>query len=167
MGIVYPLPPMQGFYWQGIASIRATLRQQIMAEKETEKKKDPARIPGMKVRGIPYTHGLYTEIDINTIDRRTKLGITIKNLQKQLREYVGQTTTASELLIHRVVYKTIKLSLYESFSLENIEHKEADHYLPMANSLRLDLVALASMAGKPKAPDLNEYINAKYGDNKK
>jgi hypothetical protein len=109
-------------------------------------------------------HGLYLTIDLSGIDSRTKTGRMIKGLKKELRLFVGDTSTASELLIHRIVYKTIKLSLYETTSLMNPQNSEAGHYLPMANSLRLDLQALAGMAGQKKAPDLQGYLDAIYNE---
>jgi len=112
----------------------------------------------------PFKHGLYTEIDLNCLDKRTRLAKAIKSLKKELRDFVGNPTPATELLIHRIIYKTVKLSLYESTSLQDPKNEEAAHYLPMSNSLRLDLVALAGMVGKSKPPDLGKYLAENYGD---
>ena len=69
---------------------------------------------------------------------------------------MGGSTTASELLISRICYKTIKLSLYEASSLTSLVNVESAHYLPMSNSLRLDLQALAELAKKQPPGDLYE-----------
>jgi len=114
--------------------------------------------PDKEPRSAITTHGLRAHIDFHAIDYRTKLGKTIKALGNQLREFVGEPTPVSELLISRIVYKGIKLAIYEAHCLENLENKEADHYLPMANSFRLDLQALAQLAGKSKAPSYEEIM---------
>jgi hypothetical protein len=98
---------------------------------------------------ISLKHGLY--LDIGTIDGRTRLGKTISALRRQLRDSVGVSTPGNELLIQRIIYKSIRLGLYEGTRLSRFEDKDAAHYLPMANSLRLDLLALAQMKGE-KSP---------------
>lgn len=107
--------------------------------------------------------GFYREIDIESLDARTYLGKSVQLLKSELRAYVGQSNAATELLISRITYKVIKLSLYEAACLQNPENREAPHYLPMANSLRLDLQALAGMAGQAKPPDLEDYLRGEYG----
>jgi len=110
-------------------------------------------------------HGLY--LQLNGIDGRTRLGKTVIALRDVLREYVGESTPVTELLVQRICYKSLRLGLYEASQLVNLEEAEVDHYLPMANSLRHDLALLATMAGKPKAPNLNEYLKTHYGSGKK
>ena len=105
-------------------------------------------------------HGLY--LDVKAIDGRTRLGKTITALKKELSDFVGKPTIVSELLVQRITYKSIKLLLYESTQLHKFKTGEADNYLPMANSLRLDLQVLAQLAKKPKAPNLDEYLGARY-----
>ncbi len=134
-------------------------------EKRHKKNSDNKALETTKRRFAVMKHGLY--IQVNGIDGRTRLGKTISALRNQLRNFVGESTTGSELLIARIVYKSIRLGLYEAAKFADLEGGEADHYLPMSNSLRLDLVALATMAGKPKVPDLDEYIRANYGGEKK
>lgn len=108
--------------------------------------------------GKAITHGLRAYIDMAAIDKRTKLGKAISALKDQLRNFVGEPTPISELLIQRITYKSIKLSLYESYALSELSNSEANVYLPMANSLRLDLQALAQLAGKSKAPSYEEIM---------
>jgi len=114
------------------------------------------------------TTGFYKDIDIKMIDGRTKAGKAIAGLRRELQEYVGQGSIAADLLIGQICYKVLKLTLYQTSSLKDLQNEEAAHFLPMANSLRLDLVALKDMAGKAKALDLGSYIETHYGkDNKK
>ena len=107
-------------------------------------------------------HRLYCEIDINKLDKRTKAGMAIMAIGDRLRDYVGVNNAVTDMLIQRILYKSLRLSMYETSKIFDDQFKEADHYLPMANSLRLDLTALAGMAGKPKAPDLNDYLKRVY-----
>jgi hypothetical protein len=134
-----------------------------MPKKKAKKKASPKALQPAKRQGSPV-HGLYLDLNMRNIDYRTKLGKAVKGLKTQLRTFVGESTTASELLIQRITYKAIKLGLYELNCFMNLENKESDHYLPMANSLRLDLQALAGMAGKPKPPNLDEYLRRTYGN---
>jgi hypothetical protein len=136
-----------------------------MGKNVTLKKADKTAFPIKSKRGRPPLTGLY--IDLELVDGRTRLGKTITVLRNTLREYVGVSTPATELLIQRIVFKSIRLSMYECAALnDGPGMKPADHYIPLSNSLRLDLQALAQMAGKPKAPDLNDYLKSAYGDKK-
>lgn len=110
--------------------------------------------------------GLY--LDLSKLDGRTSIAKAAKQVLEALREFVGDTTVIHEILLHRITYKTIRLSLYEAAKMEeNGMAKEADHYLPMANSLRLDIAQLEKMVGNGrKLPDLDEYVEVTYGDKK-
>jgi hypothetical protein len=122
-----------------------------------------------KKGGRPASHGLFRKIDMERVDGRTQVGMTINHLKNELREFVADSSPSTELLITRITYKAVRLMLYEArvLSGENPEalESEAAQYLPMANSLRVDLQVLSQMAGKPKdeAPDLAQYVNKKYG----
>lgn|GEM_PF-6712934 len=126
----------------------------MTTKKDKGNNKDSKAIATGKDRRRWLKTGLYTEIDIDAIDGRTRTGKTVKGLKAGLRDYVGNPTPASELLIHRIVYKTIKLSLYEASSLTMLTNEESAHYLPMSNSLRLDLRELAELAKKQPVGDL-------------
>jgi hypothetical protein len=77
---------------------------------------------------------------------------------KYLREYAGDNCDiATELLIGEIGYKIVKLRLYQMNMLESRE--EAAHYLPMSNSVRLDLKELREVVGKQQAPDLREFLS--------
>lgn len=128
----------------------------------TLKKADKTAFPIKPKPGRPPLTGLY--IDLALVDGRTRLGKTITVLRNSLREYVGVSTPATELLIQRIVFKSIRLSMYECAALnDGPGAKPADHYIPLSNSLRLDLQALAQMAGKPQPPDLDDYLRKTYG----
>lgn len=140
-----------------------------MRKKRKENNKDSKAIATGKDRRRWLKSGLYVEIDINKIDGRTRMGKTIKGLKAELRDFVGGSTTASELLISRICYKTIKLSLYEASSLTSLANEESAHYLPMSNSLRLDLQALADLAKKQpsKVPSLDDWMRAENAQKEK
>jgi hypothetical protein len=110
-------------------------------------------------------HGVRSKLDLEIVDGRTKLGKAIAALRTQLRDYARDISPASELLIQRVIYKSVKLAIYESRMIQNPD--EAAHYLPMANSLRLDLAALADIASKSKPTkgrDIAEIIDTFRGN---
>ena len=92
------------------------------------------------------------------------MGKTVSWLKKELHDFVGENTIASELLINQIIYKTIKLNFYTKTKLSNLKNEEASYYLPMCNSLRLDLLALGQLAGKPQPQDLQDYLKKTYGD---
>lgn len=117
----------------------------------------------VKRKKASIKHRFYCIIDVDNIDQRTNVGKTIQFLKQQLQAYVGEGNIATELLSHRIIYKTIRLSLYETEKLVNESPDEIDHYLPMSNSLRSDLQLLARFAGRAKPPDLNDYLKEVYG----
>lgn len=117
------------------------------------------------IRGSKRTYqptGLYQKFDEQALDGRTTTARVIRELKKELQEYVGESTIAAEMLIVRIIYKHLRLSAYENAFIENPKHEEKQHYLPLANSLRLDLQTLKELAGQKKAPpDLNAYLKSK------
>lgn len=103
--------------------------------------------------------GLYKITDERSLDGRTTTAKVIRELKRELQEYVGQPTITAELLIQRIIYKHIRLSQYENAFVENPKSEEKMHYLPMSNSLRLDLQTLKDMVGQKKQPpDLQGYL---------
>lgn len=117
-----------------------------------------------KERDTVKRHGFYMSLE--NVDGRTCLGKAIKRLRERLREYVEEATPATEILIERILYKSIRISLYEANRLNN-PAKESDHYLPMSNSLRLDLQVLSQLAGRVKSPSLDEILREIGGEPKK
>jgi len=120
-----------------------------------------------KKRKIPTRkHHFYAAIDLNYIDQRTTLGSVVKILQDELRAYVGEPNVVTDALSHRIIYKIVRCSLYETGQLQKdaAVNEEADHYLSMTNSLRSDLQLLARFAGKSKPPNLDDYLKEVYGN---
>ena len=81
--------------------------------------------------------------------------------------YVGEVTPAAEVLIDNIIFKTIKIHMYQRACFETTPlEKLSKQYLPLSNSLRLDLLALSQLSGNPKPPDLQNYLDSKYGKDK-
>lgn len=121
-----------------------------------------------KAGGAPVKHGLYRKIDMKKIDGRTDLGKTINGLKNEMRAFVNDPSPSTELLIQRITYKAIRLTLYEHRMLTDPQasENEAVAYIPMANSFRADLKTLSELAGKKaeeETPDLKKYIEQTYG----
>jgi hypothetical protein len=106
-------------------------------------------------------HGsfFYGQLDLDNLDNRTNVAKAVRSLQEALREYTGAVSVLSEILINQIIYKAVKLHFYTASCLQDLQNVEAPHYLPMANSLRLDLEALAKQAGSSKPLSLEEYLN--------
>jgi hypothetical protein len=112
-----------------------------------------------------YKTGLHIELSYGQLDGRTSVAKNIKVIRESLREYVGKVSAAADILITRISYKAVKLALYELNALQDLKNYEAGYYIPLSNSLRLDLQALANLADKPKPPDLDGYLKEFYGSN--
>jgi hypothetical protein len=111
-----------------------------------------------------YKSGLRLRLEYDTLDGRTSTAKAVKAIRNDLRGFVGESNAAAEILISRISYKVLKLTLYELTSLQNLKNDELPHYLPLSNSCRLDLIALAQLAGKPKPMDLNAYLEKNYAN---
>jgi hypothetical protein len=139
-----------------------------MAKREKVKGVPKPRPKTAKFRNTklqPYRHGLHLDFESREIDTRTRLGKAHKALKQHLREFVGEGTVVSELLISRIVFKSLKLYLFECSSMESPIADLPPAYLSMSNSLRRDLVALSQIAGKKTTtPDLMEYLQNEYGE---
>ena len=122
-----------------------------------------------KQEGRPVEHGLYRKLDITRIDGRTELGKAVNALRSALQEFVPEPTPFTDILIQRIIYKHVRLTLYETRMLCSDDPgdlaNEVQHYSQISNGLRTDLQTLANLAGKPKdeTPDLAQYVNKKYG----
>jgi hypothetical protein len=83
-------------------------------------------------------------------------------LKEALREYAGQPTVATEMLIPRLVFMHVRLSMYEAAIIDRPYDVEiAGHYVPMLGKFRSSLEALQKLAGQPKVIDLNSYLTSK------
>jgi hypothetical protein len=111
--------------------------------------------------------GLYAHYEKWKIDWRTTPGRLIKRGKAGLAElFPHGVSAAAALLIDRVVYKALKLSIFETMDLKGAELGAGAHqrYLNMANSLREDLRLLSAMAQKPPRDDeetLPQYLARK------
>jgi hypothetical protein len=120
-------------------------------KKEQSSKTDNLALEPVTTKKRPPYIGIRSTIDIDAIDGRTRTGKAVMALKASLREFTGPPTVASELLIMRIAYKAVRLSYYETVMLNSPTAEEQVQYLPMANSLRSDLIALAEMAKTKKA----------------
>jgi len=109
--------------------------------------------------GGPEIHGLYRQIDLETLDGRTRLGKAAKEVKAELKAYVGRGTIVTDMLIDQIVYKLLRLKLYQARNVYNAKDFEAAHFLPLSNSLRLDLQELSRQVGQGRPPSLDEYLS--------
>lgn len=105
--------------------------------------------------------GFRANFQLEDVDGRTRVGKSILAIKKHLREYIGNNTVVTEILISQICYKTVRLSMYTHACLKDARQMESQYYMPMANSLRSDLQALAGLVGESRPPDLNDYLNMK------
>ena len=92
------------------------------------------------------------------------MGKAYKMLQDYLRAYVGESTIVTEMLINRIVYKSIKCYLFESQDIEKqmLDDSAGTLYLSYTNSLRRDLAELDRLATAPKENELMTYLKENY-----
>jgi hypothetical protein len=109
-------------------------------------------------------HGLYVDLERYRIDGRSALGQALAKSKGALAEmFVNGPDAAASLLINRIMYKALRLELFENWDMSTGEAKPTavQQYIILSNSLRNDLNALISMTGRQvphKAPDLHEYL---------
>jgi len=126
-----------------------------MAERIAKK----TRIPVTEVPHTRRLRGLRVKLHLDDLDHRSRIVRTLKYLQEQLREYVGNGNIVSELLIQRIAYKAVRLSMYEISMVEDPAPVDARHYLAFANSLRMDLQALEKIAETAQnVPTIDEIL---------
>ena len=130
---------------------------------ESALKPRPNTIKLNKPKLQSFSHGLYLDLRINTVDERTSIGKAHKALTSHLRQFVGESTVITELLLSRIVFKALKLYLFESEELSKPLSEMLPVYLSMSNSLRRDLAELSRMASAPKEQDLMDYLKSNYG----
>jgi len=122
-----------------------------------------SKLPAKKNRHSTAKHALWVDFNRVKIDGRSKLAKTMKFLRHELQRHLGGSPTIGEsILIDRIVSKTIKCSLYEAgfFSSDNRQGSR-DHYLALANSLRLDLQTLGIKRRGGEGLDLDKYLKLK------
>jgi hypothetical protein len=113
------------------------------------------------------THGLYARLDELRLDGRTKVVQAMQAAREGLSVLFPQGVNApAAIVIDRIVFKALKLSLYEASDLsgEAVTAGGEQRYITMSNSLREDLRLLSALAEKkpPEAgvPSLSEYLEA-------
>jgi len=140
-----------------------------MADKDNGNALGKAKVPQKKgANASMITHGLYCDPSKWEIDGRTLLAKQLNQLRAGLAAlFPGGPDKAGALLIDRIVYKGLKLALYEATDLtsaEGVPPGSEMKYLQMSNSLREDIRLLSAMAKaqapSPGDPDLKEYLEA-------
>jgi hypothetical protein len=120
-----------------------------------------------KKRRVPYRNGLQMSLRLDKLDSRTKIGRTVKGLYNFLFEYMGgpdNTPAPAMILLDRIVFKSVKLLLYEKNHLEETLEDTPRQYLSISNSLRSDLSLLAQFTeNRPTEPGLMDYLRKEYG----
>jgi len=109
--------------------------------------------------------GLFVAFRKGKLDGRTRLGKTARFLEKSLIEHCGGSERVSipqKLLIDRIVWKAIRCKLYELTFFQDLHQESSrDHYLALANSLRLDLQSLGLKGKFDRVLSLEEYLKRK------
>jgi hypothetical protein len=120
-----------------------------------------------KSRHPVITHGLYSHLESVKLDGRTKVVQALQTAREALALLFPQGVNApAAMVIDRIVYKALKLSLYEAHELSGgaVAPGGEVRYLTMSNSLREDLRMLAALAEKkphePQIPSLEQYLSS-------
>lgn len=111
--------------------------------------------------------GLYSHLEKWKLDGRCKVVKALENAKAGLAQLFPQGVNGpAAMLIDRIVYKALKLSIFESMDLkgEPMTPGSEQKYLNMANSLREDLRLLNALAQRQVpdkgVPSLEEYLAA-------
>ena len=110
--------------------------------------------------------GLYSHIEKWDIDKRTKVYRALEAARQGLLGMFPQgASPAVCLLVDRILFKGLKLSIYERMEIQGADTGgpgAEQRYLMMSNSLREDLRLLTTLAARQSVeqdyPDLEEYI---------
>lgn len=137
--------------------------------KKPEKRAEKAHKMAVRYeQGGRPKHAIWIDFKRVKLDQRSKLAKTIKFIRGELVRHVGGApSVAQSILIDRVVYKTIKCYLWETNFFSEREQGSRDHYLALANSLRLDL-ALLGLAEKevPDTPFFDHLVKLTKAEKK-
>jgi hypothetical protein len=121
-----------------------------------------SKLPAKNKQDPRIKHTLWMDFKKVKLDGRTKLSKWMKQLRTQLAQDLGpDLSTQQEILLDRVVAKVVKCKLYEIGVLSGEPFGSRDHYLALANSLRLDLQLLGLDRKVKKTVDLEEYLQKK------
>jgi hypothetical protein len=124
------------------------------------------KLPAKKNRCSTAKHTLWVDFNRVRVDGRSRLAKTMKFLRRELQKHLGGFPTIGEaILIDRIVSKVIKCQLYEAgFFSSDDRQGSRDHYLALANSLRLDLQTLGIKKRGGEGLDLDKYLKLKEKD---
>jgi len=124
--------------------------------------KKKAKLPDQRGKHTPIKSALWIDFKKAKIDGRTSLGKTMALLQKELIQHIGGSPSIPQkILIDRIVNKSIRCHLYEMGVITDPTIGSRDHYLALANSLRLDLQALGLDKKPGTLPGLEDYLRGK------
>ena len=110
--------------------------------------------------------GLYSHIEKWELDKRTKFYRALEAARQGLLSMFPQgPSPAVCLLVERILFKGLKLSIYERMEIQGADTGgpgAEQRYLNMSNSLREDIRLLTNLAARQSPerefPDLNEYL---------
>lgn len=109
--------------------------------------------------------GLYSHIEKWAIDKRTRLYRSLEAARQGMLSMFPQgPNPAVLLLIDRMIFKGLKLGIYERMEMRGADTGgpgAEQRYLNMSNSLREDIrlfTALARAQAPDRGPDLGEYL---------
>jgi hypothetical protein len=118
-----------------------------------------------KAKNPIITTGLAWQLERLKLDRRTKAAKALEAARNSLAAlFPGELNAAAEILIDRIVFKALKLSIFERLAIKgHVSPNGEETYIRLSNSLRDDLrllMALADRKAPSEAPDLNQYLKA-------
>jgi len=90
-------------------------------------------------------HGGYTDLTPESLDGRTKIARTLREVEATLATALGDPSPQEVILIRRASVKALRCSLVEQYLLtedRNAAQGLRDDYLRWARELRADLLAL-------------------------
>lgn len=130
------------------------------------------KLPAQKRYGHHAKSGLWVDFNRSKLDRRTRLSRFIEKTKADLiaeLEGIEKLTVQQEIVVDRASVKRAKCELYEMGVLHDPPNAmgSKSHYLALANSLRLDLIALFPDGLKKRAKsviNLEDYLQTK-GEN--
>ena len=108
-------------------------------------------------------HGGYMRLQGKKLDGRTTLSKALNQLMRELTADLGENPSrAQQLIIERVVFKSARLGFFEQGMLRGEVPDSANvPYIALANSLRLDLMALGLQRQEKKYVTLQGYLKKK------
>ena len=102
-------------------------------------------------------------LDHRRLDGRSTLAKALKQLRHELVSDLGENPSrAQQLIVDRVIFKAARLNFFEQGMLRGEVPDSANvPYIALANSLRLDLMALGLQRQERKYVSLQDYLKDK------